>query len=81
MSDIYYIVEALRWGNDHDHTYVVGLYNDFDRAVSCAEEHTDFRGGKYVCHVIQCKMNDTVDSDMSGSILYQTSIRRVRHGI
>lgn len=78
MTGIYYIVEALRWGDDHNHSYVVGLYDNFDRAVNSAEDHTDFRGGKYVCQVIQCKMNDTVDSDMSHSILYQTNIGSAR---
>jgi hypothetical protein len=82
MTSIYYIVEALRWGDDHDHSYVVGLYDNFSSAVKSAEDHTEFRGGKYICQVIQCKMNDTVDSDMSSSILHQTDIgaaSRTRH--
>lgn len=78
MPSVYYIVEAMRWGDSHDHSYVVGLYDDFNRAISSAEEHTDYRGGKYVCQVLQCKMNDTVDTDMCGAVLYQTNIGKAR---
>ncbi len=77
MSDICYIIEALRWGDDHDHSYVVGLYNDLNAAINVADEHANYRGGKYLCQIIQCRMNGTVDSDMSSSILYQTKCSQV----
>jgi hypothetical protein len=70
----YYIVEALRWGEREDHSYVLGLYSDLDRARAAAEEHTEHRGGKYQCLVHQCCMDEQVDSDWSASMVYQTRI-------
>lgn len=67
-----YIVEALRWGNTEDHTYVVGIWDTFDAAKKAADEHAEYRGGKYVCQVWQAKLNEVINSDWNSSILYQT---------
>jgi len=70
----YYIVEALRWGEREDHSYVLGLYSELARAKTAAEEHAEYRGGKYQCLVHQCRMDENVDSDWSASLVYQTRI-------
>lgn len=70
----YYIVEALRWGERENHSYVVGLYSELDRAIKVAEEHTEYRGGKYQCVVLQCEMDEQVNQDWSASVLHQTKI-------
>jgi len=73
MTDkMFYIVEALRWGDRENHSYILGLYSDLDRAKSAADAHSEYRGGKYMCQVFQCGMDSEVDSDWSNSIMYQT---------
>ena len=74
LKQVYYIVEALRWGDREDHSYVLGLYSDIDRAKRAAEEHTEYRGGKYQCLVHQCGLDQQVDSDWSASVLHQTKL-------
>lgn len=73
-SKTYYIVEALRWGERENHSYVVGLYSDLERAKVAAEEHTEYRGGKYQCVVFQCGMDSQVDSDWNASVLHETKL-------
>jgi hypothetical protein len=74
LKRMYYIVEALRWGERENHSYIVGLYSDLERAKVAAEEHTEYRGGKYQCVVLQCEMDSQVDSDWSASVLHQTKL-------
>lgn len=74
LKQVYYIVEALRWGDREDHSYVLGLYSDLERAKRAAEEHTEYRGGKYQCLVHQCGMDQQVDQDWSASVMHQTKL-------
>jgi hypothetical protein len=69
-----YIVEALRWGDRERHSYVLGVWSDYDEAVAAAEEHTEHRGGKYQCFVQQCRLGSHMDTDPCGALLYQTEI-------
>ena len=71
-SKMFYIVEALRWGDRESHSYIVGLYSDLTRAKSAADDHTVYRGGKYSCQVFQCGMDENLSTDWSSSLLYQT---------
>lgn len=70
---ICYIVEALRWNSRENHSYVVGVYDDYNRAIKSADDHANYRGGKYMCTVLQCKLNNEVSSDWSEATLYQTA--------
>ena len=73
MTDkMFYIVEALRWGDRESHSYVLGLYSELDRAKSAADSHSEYRGGKYVCQVFQCGMDAEVNTDWNKSLMYQT---------
>lgn len=74
LKQVYYIVEALRWGERENHSYILGLYSDLERAKRAADEHTEYRGGKYQCVVFGCGMDEQVDSDWNAALLYQTKI-------
>lgn len=67
-----YVVEALRWGCREFHSYIVGVYSNLEAAKKVADEHTDYRGGKYVCTVSWCNLDEQMDSDMSAHVLYQS---------
>jgi hypothetical protein len=70
---IIYIVEALRWGERETHSYILGCWDNLEAAKKAADDHVEYRGGKYNCIVHQCNLNSEMDSDQSGSILYQAS--------
>lgn len=44
-----YVVSAWRWGDNENHSYVVGAYAGLETAVVGAEKECDERGGKYEC--------------------------------
>ena len=67
-----YIVEALRLGDREKHSYIVGVWDNLEAAKAAANEHADYRGGKYVCQVNWCRLNSYMDSDESATILYET---------
>ena len=71
---MYYIVEALRWGERENHSYILGLYSDLERAKQAADEHTEYRGGKYQCVVLGCGMDEQLDQDWNARMLYQTKL-------
>lgn len=49
-----YIVTAYRWGNNSDHSYPLGVFENKDQAIKCADSHAEYRGGKYGCVVDEC---------------------------
>ena len=57
----YFVVEALRWGDREQHSYVVGVYDNLQDACEASVVEELWRGGKY-----QCVINDCVklDSDI-----------------
>ena len=67
-----YIVEAWRWGDREDHSYVLGCWDNLEEAKKIAVDHAHYRGGKYQCVVQQSVLNKQMDSDWSATILYQT---------
>lgn len=68
-----YYVEALRWGDREEHSYVVGVYDSLELARAAADAHALYRGGKYTCQVYATRLNEQADSDFSAGLLYQTS--------
>lgn len=46
-----YVVEALRWGDRENHSYVVGVYADMDQAYKASQAEQCWRGGKYSCEI------------------------------
>jgi hypothetical protein len=69
-----YIVEAH--GTRENHSYVVGVWEDFDAAKKVADEHAAYRGGKYVCQVLQTPLNEPMATDWNETVLYETGSTR-----
>lgn len=44
-----YVVEALRWGDRENHSYVVGVYDNIHDAAEASVVEEMWRGGKYTC--------------------------------
>lgn len=61
MTELF-VVEALRWGDRENHSYVVGVFaNIHDACEACVVEEL-WRGGKYKCVINDCnKMDMGVD--------------------
>ncbi len=45
----YYVVEALRWGDRENHSYIVGVYDNLHDACEACVVEEMWRGGKYEC--------------------------------
>lgn len=75
MKTIIYVVTAYRFGNREKHSYVIGAFSKKAKAIKAAEDHTDYRGGKYSCHVEECVVDhfDNKDDEHSKAI-YETKI-------
>lgn len=65
-----YIVTAYRFGDHEQHSYVVGVYTDLDRAIEIAEEVPEERAGKYFAEVLKFKLDS---SDQSFEIVLPIS--------
>ncbi len=63
-----YIVTAYRWGYTNAHQYIVGVYNNSERAIKMADEEAEGRGGKYGCEV------EDFEGEKRESIYYTPSI-------
>ena len=53
MKDVF-VVEALRWGDREDHTYVVGVFDNIHDACEACVVEEMWRGGKYECFINDC---------------------------
>lgn len=69
-----YVLTAYRNGNCEEHSYTVGAHTDFNEAKETAEEHCDYRGGKYSVVVEEFRMNQ-IDHDEGGKEVYRAKGR------
>ena len=53
-----YIVEALRWGDDENHSYTVGVYEKKQNAIYAGEIEESWRGGKYKYRITEHELNE-----------------------
>jgi hypothetical protein len=54
MKDqIIHVVVAYRWGDVNNHSYVVGVYSNKEKALNAAGIEYSNRGGKYECHITE----------------------------
>lgn len=53
----YYIVVTKKWGLEDTHSYIVGLFNNINKAIKCADSHKQYRGSKYKYQVEEVQMN------------------------
>jgi len=55
-----FVVTAYRHGNRDNHSYVVGVYEVLDDALTLANKEEVFRANKYVCEVVEMKINGDI---------------------
>jgi|GEM_PF-5744102 len=53
MKEIIYVVVAHRYGNKELHSYIVGVFSSPEDALKAAVREEEFRGGKYICSVLE----------------------------
>ncbi len=58
-----YVVTAHNTYQGNQHSYVVGVYEDWEDAKKVANIEEISRGGKYVCRVVDCTLN-TIPEDL-----------------
>lgn len=73
-SNEIYVVIAYRWGDRENHSYTLGVFGKKQAAITCAESHTTYRGGKYTCVVEKCLL-DKFDNDEDN---YTTEVYRTK---
>jgi hypothetical protein len=61
MSKPLYYVQAYRWGNIDNHSYVVGIWEDSNEAQLAAKKEEECRGGKYECIVYLAYLNEPLE--------------------
>jgi hypothetical protein len=65
-----YVVQAYRFGDLNNHSYIAGVYTTKEMAMDRAKFEEDFRGGKYACRVYGFELGK---SDMEHDIeMYET---------
>lgn len=75
MKTIIYVVTAYRYGNREKHSYVIGAFSKKAAAIKAAESHTDYRGGKYSCHVEELTLDYFSNEDNEHSeTIHKTKI-------
>lgn len=52
-----YLVTAYRWGNREKHSYPVSIRSSLPDALDDAEREEEWRGGKYVCEVLEWELD------------------------
>ena len=50
MNEMYIAMAAIT-NNLKSGIYIIGIYQNLDKAIKAAEDEENFRGGKYVCYV------------------------------
>lgn len=73
-----YVVIAYKWGDRECHSYTVGVFTKKHKAQQVAEEHCNYRGGKYACTVEECQLDyfDNTDNQYSKEIYRAKSIKQ-----
>lgn len=60
MSEKIYVVTMYRWGSKEKHSYVLGVYDNKEKAIDSGEEERQHRGGsKYYPECLELNINDT----------------------
>lgn len=58
-----YVVTGYRWGLRDDHSYVVAVDPDFDKATQLAREELEYRGGKYAMEITRHQIGERCGGD------------------
>ncbi len=65
-----YVITAYLYGLRDAHSYVVGAFQSFGDALEVAEQHRDYRGGKYGVEVVRCYGGDEAAGNAREQIVY-----------
>jgi hypothetical protein len=57
-----YVVEALRWGDRENHSYVIGVFTTREQAELAGEVEVSWRANKYEYHISEY-MLDFIPAD------------------
>lgn len=60
MIDLH-VVMMNRWGSDENHSYIIGVFDDREKAVEVGEKECLYRGGKYQYDIKAFSLNDVVN--------------------
>lgn len=52
-----YIATMYRYGDDENHSYVIGVFDDKQMAKTAGDKEELWRGGKYECKIIAIEPN------------------------
>ena len=63
MKNQVYSVTAYRFGDRERHSYVVGVYSKKHAALKAAIAEEDYRGGKYVCEVLEWDLDKGIEAN------------------
>jgi hypothetical protein len=66
-----FVVVAYRFANVDLHSYVVGIFNDFDQAVKAASQEEEYRGGKYYCQILKMAP-DVYDPELKPEVVWES---------
>ena len=58
-----YIVHMLRYGNRENHSYVLGVFDNKNKAKSAGAAEEAYRGGKYEPDIVKCVLNADMHMD------------------
>lgn len=74
---IIYIIEALRWGNRENHSYVVGCCSTPEKAKEIKDREEEYRGGKYECEIREYILDETHEekSDRQDKIIKEIAAK------
>ena len=73
MKDVF-VVEALRWGDREDHSYVVGVYDNLRDACEASVVEELWRGGKYECFINDCNEMNIEIQEQKESLLDERDV-------
>jgi hypothetical protein len=59
-----YVVTAYRFGNNENHSYVVGVFSSRVQARFNADVEESFRGGKYICEISEFQLDAPIPQEM-----------------
>jgi hypothetical protein len=63
-----FIVTMYRWGERHNHSYVLGVYSSGRWAITYAIVEQGWRGNKYRAEVLRCKLDEEAHEVVYGNI-------------
>ena len=75
MKDVF-VVEALRWGDRDDHSYVVGVFDNLHDACEACVVEEMWRGGKYECFINDCNEMNIEIQEQKENLLGEQDVEK-----